>query len=164
MIAKLTALTSRIYSLLTRFECFPKLAVRIVLGVMFAQSGYGKLFKNHDGVVGFFTELHIPFPALNAWFIAGLEFFGGMLLIAGLGTRVIAFLLSCTMLVATVTAVVPGKVKSGEYTNITDAFFLPEVLAMLMLLWMVFSGPGMISLDAVAAKKLAPPPPPKPAA
>ena len=40
----------------------------------------------------------IKVPALNAWFIGGLEFFGGMLLAVGLGTRGVAFLLSCTML------------------------------------------------------------------
>src|SRR5262249_29340363 len=134
------------------------------LGIMFAQAGYPKLFKNHDGIVSFFTELGIPLPGLNAWVVASLEFFGGMLLVAGLGTRVIAAMLSTTMLVAAVTAVIPGKVKAGEYTNITDAFFIPEVLTMLLLIWMVFAGPGMISVDALLRKKLAPPPPAKPAA
>ncbi len=160
MISKLAALVSRVYALLNRLECIPVLLVRIVLGIMFAQGGYPKLFTNHAGIVSYFTELRIPFPALNAWFIAGLEFFGGMLLVVGLGTRVVAALLASTMLVATVTAVVPGKVKSGEYTNLTDAFFIPEVLALLMLVWLVFSGPRTISLDHLLKKKLAPAPKP----
>ncbi len=131
---------------------------------MFAQSGYGKLFKNHDGVVSFFTSLGIPAPALNAWFIGGVEFFGGLLLIAGLATRVFAFLLSCTMLVATLTAILPDLKKDGKYSNVTDLFFVPEVLAFLLLFWMVFSGPGAASLDRLVARKCSRPPEGKPAA
>jgi putative oxidoreductase len=164
MISKLGAPVSRCLGLLTRLEGLPILIVRVVLGIMFAQSGYGKLFGGHEKVTGYFTELGIPFPSLNAWFIGGVEFFGGILLIAGLATRVFAFLLSCTMLVATVTAVVPGKIKSDDYHNITDAFFLPEVLAMLLLVWMVFSGAGPASLDRLIAGKCSPPPEAKPAA
>src|SRR5581483_12525334 len=59
MISKLGAPASRCFALLARLEGFPILIVRVVLGVMFAQSGYGKLFKNHDGVVSFFTSLGI---------------------------------------------------------------------------------------------------------
>jgi len=33
--------------------------------------------------VGFFTQLGIPAPALNAWFVSGLEFAGGLVLIVG---------------------------------------------------------------------------------
>jgi putative oxidoreductase len=131
---------------------------------MFAQAGYPKLFQNHAGIVKYFTELGIPIPAFNAWFVSGLEFFGGMLLVVGLGTRIIALMLSFSMFVATATAVIPGKIKADEYHNITDAFFVPEVLAMLLLFWMVFSGPGPASLDAAIAKKAASAPPPKPAA
>ncbi len=164
MISKLAAPVVKIFDLLKRFECFPILLVRIVLGVMFAQSGYGKLFKGHDGVVTFFTTLGIPFPALNAWFVGGVEFFGGLLLIAGLGTRLFSLMLSFTMLVATMTAILPDLKKDGKYSNISDLFFVPEVLTLLLLLWMVFSGPGVVSVDHLLRKKLAPPPPPKPAA
>jgi putative oxidoreductase len=164
MIAKLGALMTRVYSLLHRFEGIPILVVRIVLGVMFAQSGYGKLFTNHDGVVKFFTDLGIPAPAANAWFVAGVEFFGGLLLIVGLGTRPIAVMQAILMAVATATAIVPDLKKDGKYSNLTDLFFVPEVLAMLLLAWMVFSGPGPLSLDHLVAKKVAPPPAGKPAA
>ncbi|HLY08143.1 MAG TPA: DoxX family protein [Planctomycetota bacterium] len=164
MVSKIAALVSRVTALLTRFEGLPILLVRIVLGVMFAQSGYGKLFKNHEGVVTFFTELHIPMPALNAWFIGGVEFFGGLLLIAGLGSRIFSFLLASTMLVATLTSILPDLKKDGKYSSVTDLFFVPEVLALLLLLWMVFSGPGLLSIDHLIAKKCAPPPGGKPAA
>jgi putative oxidoreductase len=167
MISRLGTLICRITALLTRAEGLPILLVRVVLGVMFAQSGYGKLFKNHAGVVTFFTDLGIPLPALNAWFVGGVEFFGGLLLVAGLGTRIFAFMLSFTMLIATLTSILPDLKKDNKYSGITDLFFVPEVLAMLLLLWLVFSGPGPFSLDRLVAKKFAPPPPtpgPKPGA
>lgn len=164
MVSKISALVTRATGVLSRLEGVPVLLVRVVLGVMFAQSGYGKLFKSHDGVVTFFTELGIPMPALNAWFVGGVEFVGGLCLIAGLGTRIFALMLSFTMLVATLTSVIPDKRKSGDYKDLTDAFFYPEVLAMLLLFWLVFSGPGPFGLDRLLARKLSPPPPPRPGA
>jgi putative oxidoreductase len=163
MLSKIGALVSKVCALLDRFEGIPILLVRVVLGVMFIQSGHGKLFGGHEKVTGFFTDLGIPLPSFNAWFVAGVEFFGGICLIAGLGTRLFAFMLSFTMLIATLTAKLPDLRKEPDF-NITSLFFVSEVLAMLLLLWMVFSGPGPLSLDRVAAKKLAPPPPGKPAA
>src|ERR1700722_9072589 len=65
------------------------LAVRLYWGWQFMQAGWGKL---HDigKVVSFFTNLGIPAPALNAYFVSGLEFAGGLLLLMGLGSRLIA--------------------------------------------------------------------------
>src|SRR5215472_8265 len=79
------------------------LFVRACWGWQFAQTGWGKLGNIHK-VIGFFTELGIPAPALNAWFVSGLEFAGGILLIAGLGSRLIALLLAIDMMVAYATA------------------------------------------------------------
>jgi putative oxidoreductase len=67
------------------------------------QAGWGKL---HDigKVIGFFTELGIPAPVLNAYFVSALEFAGGLLLVVGLGSRLIALLLAVDMIVAYITA------------------------------------------------------------
>ncbi|HUR38542.1 MAG TPA: DoxX family protein [Planctomycetota bacterium] len=162
MVARIGALTHRVTALLTRLEGLPILLARIVLGLGFAQTGYGKVFTNHGNVVQFFTTLGIPLPELNAWFVGGLEFFGGLLLIVGLCSRGVAFLLSCTMLVATLTSTLPDLHKDGK--GILDALLTPEILAFVMLVWLVFSGPGPFSLDRLVAKKFAPTPPPKPGA
>jgi len=159
MISKLIV---RITTLLTRAEGLPILLARIVVGVGFALTGHGKLFKNHDGVVSFFTTLGIPMPALNAWFIGGVEFLGGLLLVVGLASRGVAFLLSCTMLVATLTSTLPDLHKEGK--GLFDALLTTEVLALVLLVWLVFSGPGPFSLDRLVAKKFAPLPPSKPGA
>ena len=157
MIPKIAALVSKVYALLNRFEGVPILIARVVLGLGFAQTGYGKLFKNHDGVVTFFTSLGIPAPGLNAWVVGGVEFFGGILLIAGLLTRVWALQLAFAMLVATLTSTLPDLRKDGK--GILDALLTVEVLSLVMLVWLVFSGPGPFSLDHIAAKKLTPPKP-----
>jgi putative oxidoreductase len=159
MISKIGALILRLTALLTRLEGLPILLARLVLGVGFALTGHGKLFKNHDGVVTFFTTLGIPMPAFNAWFVGGVEFFGGLLLIVGLASRGVAFLLSCTMLVATLTSTLPDLHKEGK--GLLDALLTTEMLALVLLVWLVFSGPGPFSLDRLVAKKFAPPPSPK---
>src|SRR5260221_2904368 len=75
------------------------LAVRLYWGWQFMQTGWGKL-TDIGKVVGFFTDLGIPAPALNAYFVSALEFGGGLLLILGLGSRLIALPLVINMIVA----------------------------------------------------------------
>src|ERR1017187_6395457 len=75
------------------------LAVRLYWGWQFWQSGWGKL-QDIPKVVDYFTSLGVPFPAFNAPFIAALEAGGGILLLLGLGSRLIALPLFFDMIVA----------------------------------------------------------------
>lgn len=79
------------------------LLTRLLVGITFFYTGQGKL-QNLDRTVSFFADQGIPFPAANAVFISSLEFFGGICLILGLGTRIFSALLSSTMVVALLTA------------------------------------------------------------
>jgi putative oxidoreductase len=79
------------------------LAIRLYWGWQFMQAGWGKL-NSIGKVVSFFTDLGIPAPAVNAWFVAGLEFAGGIPLMIGLGSRLIALPLVIDMIVAYITA------------------------------------------------------------
>src|ERR1700733_5936667 len=79
------------------------LAVRLYWGWQFAQTGWGKM-HNIGKITGFFASLNIPFPSVSAHLISGLEFIGGILLILGLGSRLISLLLACNMFVAYWTA------------------------------------------------------------
>ena len=65
------------------------LVTRLVMGHAYHQTGSGKI-ANFANTVSFFGELGIPFPEANAFFVSRLEFWGGLLLIAGLLTRVVA--------------------------------------------------------------------------
>ena len=75
------------------------LVVRLYWGWQFMQTGWGK-FHNLARVAQFFTSLGIPFPHANAVLVASIEFFGGALLIIGLGSRIVGLVLSFNMLVA----------------------------------------------------------------
>ena len=75
------------------------LVVRLYWGWQFAQSGWGKL-HHLDKVNDFFTCLNLQAPRLTAHFVSGLELVGGILLILGLGSRLIGLVLTVNMLVA----------------------------------------------------------------
>src|SRR6187399_3226816 len=83
--------------LLGHLDFVPGLLTRLVVGFAFFDSGRGKL-GNMENTVNFFSDLGIPFPELNAAFIARLEYYGGMLLLVGALTRIVALLLSSTMI------------------------------------------------------------------
>ena len=79
------------------------LLVRLYWGWQFAQSGWGRL-HHIPQATEFFASLHIPFPQANVVFVSSLEFVGGILLILGLGSRIISLLLACDMMVAYLTS------------------------------------------------------------
>src|SRR3954452_1895856 len=130
------------------------LAVRLYWGWQFAQSGWGKLHRL-AGVTEFFTSLNIPFPHANAVLVSNLEFFGGILLILGLASRLTGLVLSGNILVAYVTAdrealrsilSDPGKFYAADpYT-----FLFASVL-------MLIFGAGIFSVDAIMARIFAKP-------
>ncbi len=132
--------------------CSPLLlAVRLYWGWQFAQTGWGKL-HNQARITDFFTSLNIPFPALNAHFVSGLEFFGGILLILGLASRSIAFLLTGSMFVAYWTA--DREALFSIFSN-PGKFYGADPYTFLFAAIMILAfGPGRFSLDALIEKKL----------
>src|SRR4051812_39563330 len=84
------------------------LLMRVVYGWGFFQSGKGKLsallHHSEEAPIHFLKELGTPAPAANAWFVSTVETVGGLLLLFGLGTRLVSILLSGTMVVALLTA------------------------------------------------------------
>ena len=126
------------------------LAVRLYWGWQFAQSGWGKL-HHLDKIAGFFTSLNIPLPAVSASFVSGLEFAGGILLILGLGSRLIGLLLAGNMLVAYWTAD-----HEALFSIFSDPgkFYVADPYTFLFASAMVLVfGAGLFSVDAVLAKR-----------
>lgn len=126
------------------------LAIRLYWGWQFIQDGLGKL-RNQPRIVDYFTSLNIPFPALNAHFVSGLEFVGGILLILGLFSRPISLLLTGSMFVAYWTA--DHEALTSIFSD-PDKFYAaaPYTYLFAALLILVF-GPGLFSLDALIARK-----------
>src|SRR5256714_5679634 len=73
--------------------------IRLMAGAVFLWEGILKFVYVNQGV-GRFTKLGIPFPGPSAHFVAVLEIVGGVLLIAGLFTRLIAVPFIVEMIVA----------------------------------------------------------------
>lgn len=95
--------------------------------------------------IDFFTQLGIPLPVFNAYFVSLLECVGGILLILGLASRLISIPLIVDMLVAYITA---DREAFTSFFSDPDKFMAaaPFTFLMASLLIMVF-GPGSISLD-----------------
>lgn len=126
------------------------LIIRLYWGWQFMQTGLGKL-RHLPQTTEFFTSLHLPLPHLTAIMCSSLELAGGILLILGLGSRLIALLLTCNMLVAYVTAdreallsilSDPGKFYAAD----PFTFLFASVLILIF-------GAGALSLDYLLAGK-----------
>lgn len=124
------------------------LAVRLYWGWQFMQTGWGKL-TDIGKVVNFFTTLGILAPALNAYLISTLEFGGGLCLILGLSSRLIALPLAIDMLVAYIAA---DREALFSIISNPDKFTsaAPYTFLIASLLVLIF-GPGKASLDALLA-------------
>jgi putative oxidoreductase len=125
------------------------LIVRLYWGWQLVQSGWGKL-HNIDKVTEFFTSLGLPAPGLTAHFIASLEFVGGVLLILGLASRLIALVLTINMIMAFIIA--DHDALMSIFSD-PDKFYAaaPYTFLFASLLVLIF-GPGLFSVDGVIGK------------
>ena len=124
------------------------LVARIAVGYVFVETGWGKL-NNLPKIVDFFRQLGIPFPELQAPFVAGVELVCGALILIGLLTRLAAIPLIGVMVVAIITA------KASQITGISDLLGFVEFLYIVIFLWLFTAGPGPVSLDRFLCEKKA---------
>src|SRR5919112_3300791 len=83
--------------------------LRVVVGIGFFVHGLQKLFlMGFGGVAGMMDGLGVPAPGLFAVILTLVELLGGLALILGLFTRVVAIPLAVDMLVATLTVHLPN--------------------------------------------------------
>ena len=131
----------------------PPLLTRLVIGQAFFLTGRGKI-QNIDQIGQFFASLSIPLPEANAFFISRLEYFGGMLLVIGLLTRLVAALLSCTMIVAMMTADKQDFLGALHMTSDKGLTDVVPFVYLMFLIWLVIKGPGAVSVDALLKRWL----------
>jgi putative oxidoreductase len=123
----------------------PTLA-RITVGSVFIGTGWGKL-NNIAQTVEYFASLHIPAAGFQARLAAGTEFFGGILVLLGLGARLVSLPLAFTMVVAILTA------KRAELDGLTTLLGFEEWSYLVFFVWIALAGPGPLSLDALIARR-----------
>ncbi|HLK33570.1 MAG TPA: DoxX family protein [Terriglobales bacterium] len=128
--------------ILDRLQPLGLLGLRIALGAVMIVHGYPKVTNIH-GVEKFFGSIGLPW--WSAYLSAGAEFFGGILIIAGLATRFFGLALLIDMVVA-IDKVhwKHGLVGEGNYQ-------LPMTLAAISLA-LIFFGAGPIALDAIIGR------------
>jgi putative oxidoreductase len=119
--------------------------LRIVVGAMFIQHGSQKLF----GALGGTGPGQGAVALMSQMGVAGvLEFFGGLLLLLGLFTRPVAFLLSGMMAVAYFQFHAPGSffpvVNKGELAVVYCFLFL----------YLCAAGGGPWSVDSLLARRV----------
>ena len=140
VIKLITGAHNRALTLASNLNWVAPLVARITLGVLFVSTGWGKV-HDLDKVTGFFTDLGIPAPHLNAVMVSFVELFGGSLLLIGLASRLAALPLMASMAVAILTA------QREQVSGLPDLFGLVEWTYLALLLWVALSGPGKLSLD-----------------
>ena len=121
-------------------------ALRVYFFWQLFLAGKGKLL-NIEQTAEFFDSLNIPLPLLNAYLASATECFGGLLLVVGLCSRLVAIPVAFTMIVAYVTA--DFEALSSVFSD-PDKFIaaapFPFLLAALLILAF---GPGALSIDAL---------------
>jgi putative oxidoreductase len=116
------------------------LLMRLIVGYTFMLTGWGKL-TNLAQVTENFVGWGIPFPKILTPFVSGVEFFGGVMLILGLFTRIPSAMLAVVMLVAIKTA------KWGDVDSLETLLGFEEMTYFAAFMWLAIAGPGNASLD-----------------
>ena len=152
----MTGVIQNALSMLRAGEWMPVTAARVLIGFFFCVSGGTKLFVPAQFRVleQTMVQIHVPFPHATALFVAMVEFACGAGLALGLLTPVCAAMLMIDMIVAIATVSIHSIQASGFLAWLDDFLYLPEVLYVLILVWLIFSGPGRYSVDGLIASRI----------
>jgi putative oxidoreductase len=139
------------------------IVIRLMAGGVFLWEGILKFVYKNQGV-GRFAKIGIPGPHATAVFVGGLEILGGILLIAGFLTRLIAIPFVIEMLVAIASTKIalylgtsplplpPAPPTAGIWAVLHEV--RSEYAQMMSVLFLGIVGPGAWSLDAVLGRRL----------
>ena len=136
-------------SALQQYEWIGILTTRLSVGTLFALSGSGKLLvpSRRDEMLRTLRDAGIPAPGMNAVLVSSIEFLFGILLVIGFLTPLCCLMLSGVMVVALGTSILP-RIKAPSLASwLGSVLYLPEVLYLLILVWLFLSGPGWFSVD-----------------
>ncbi len=146
----------RLMPLFTHVQSLFLLFIRIYWGGQLAQNGWGKL-HHLDKVTEYFQSINVPMPGPTAHFVGGLELVGGILLLLGLGSRLISAILTVNLINAywfgDHEALLSFFSDPGKFYAADPFTFL--FVSVIVLLF----GPGYLSLDALIRKLMHASPP-----
>ena len=122
------------------------LLVRVVFGFMFFYHGVVKFQGGIENTVGYFEMLGLMGGL--AYVVAIIELVGGLLLILGLGTRVVSAIFAIIMIGAIFTA----KLSLGLFGDGTYAGYELEVVYVALGIYFIFADRSPLSIDNKLAK------------
>lgn len=121
------------------------LLLRVGVGLVFTLHGWQKFDNGVENFATFLEGLNVPAPEVVAWLMMFAEGVGGLMLIAGVLTRLVTLPLIAIM----IGAILLVKVDLGFI--VADAAGAELDTALLAgLLGLLFIGPGRFSVDAMA--------------
>lgn len=118
-----------------------KLILRVILGLTFFIHGLVKFQGGISNTVGYFDSLGIP--GFLAYAVAIIELVGGIALVLGIGTRIVAALLALIMAGAIITA----KIPAGFLGNGQMAGYELDLALLAMSIFFVLADKSVLSLD-----------------
>lgn len=133
----------KIIAQLDRFSSVIDLLARIWVANVFWKSGTVKIADMDATIWLFANQYHVPIlsPAIAAYTSTYIEIIFSVLLTLGLATRFSAFILFCTNMVAML-----------SYSSFQDIAVQWHIAWGLMLLMILFHGPGKIALDGLVKR------------
>lgn len=143
---KMIALYLKAVNRICTLKSLPLLLIRLVLAYGFYKPAKMK-WQNINDIADWFGSLGIPAPSLSAYLAAGTEAAGVVMLVLGVGTRLISIPLIVTMLVAIKTVHWSNGFEAGE-----NGFEIP-LYYIIMLLTLIVFGSGKWSIDNMLDKK-----------
>lgn len=149
LLEKITTIYNGYTNLLSYLSSPILLTLRLYWGWQFFLTGKGKLM-NLAQTTEFFASLNIPMPGFNAMMAGSVECIGGLLLLLGLGSRLISIPLASTMIVAYMTAHI--DVVKNIYEKPDDFITADPFLFLLTSLIVLTFGSGFFSLDTLIGK------------
>jgi len=142
----LKKLNKKLTEIGSKFQDLALLLLRLVLAYGFFGPAMMK-WKDISAVGDWFASLGYPFPHLNAYLAGITELLGVVLLVLGLGTRLITLLLIFVMFVAITTIHLKHGFQAGN-----NGFEIPLYYAIMLFTLFAF-GPGKYSLEYFLCKK-----------
>lgn len=136
--------------------------LRLMAGGVFLWEGILKFVYINQGV-GRFTKLGLPAPEITANFVGALEIVGGILLIAGFFTRLMAVPFIIEMIVAMLSTKVslyfgtsplpppPAPPKMGVWAVLHE--IRSDYAQIMVVVFLLIAGPGRWSVDAYLARR-----------
>jgi putative oxidoreductase len=123
------------------------LVCRIVIAYGFSLPALLKI-NDMKGTISWFESVSIPFPTFFAYMVSGLESIGIILLLLGLFTRFISFMLGCVMVGAIVFVHLPNGFLASN-----GGFEIPLYYFIFLMIFAAF-GAGKYSLDRFLFEKV----------